>query len=170
MKRRRQATAFREGIEPTPEQIARGDWETTEAPRIEGHDHGNVRVKRRRSPILRWINDGWVSPEQAKALAEYDQLLARANYGRVKSCLNVQEGGRAGHWTLSAPDRTMEARSEVMALQARLYRLSGDLWGGVRPVLWLVDELTVTDPVKVRAEHKRAWLPKLADELRDYFR
>ena len=165
---KRQAQAAE--VLPTAEQLARGHWETVEAIR-DGSWQGAQRYAKRRMPMpLYWLRQGWIDAEQAKALNAYEQLLARANYGRVKSCLDVQEGQKSGHWTLAASPRTLEARSEVMALQSQLYRYCADMWGSVRPLLWLVDELTAADPVQVKAASKRAWLPKLADELENYFR
>ncbi len=77
-KRKRQATLYREGTPPTPEWLDKHEVERIEAPRIAGHDHGNVQTIRVTCRASRWWRDGWITNEQLKALRELSDLHERA--------------------------------------------------------------------------------------------
>ncbi len=121
-KNKTQRTAYREGEQPTPEQLARADYVQIEMPRIPGHDHGNVRGMRRQSPIDTWERNGWLSQAGAAKMRWWWDLNLTANYDRVRSCCD--DTPRSGVGGLR-PERMIDAGREHARLRGELVSAIG---------------------------------------------
>lgn len=95
-KNKSQRTAYREGAQPTPEQLARADYVQIEMPRIPGHDHGNVRGLRKVSRAVEWCRWTWITEEQCKALVQWEDLHHSCRYDHARSCLDMTPRGFGG--------------------------------------------------------------------------
>ena len=103
---KRQNTQFREGVGATKEWADKADVEIIEAPRIVGHDGGNVRTQRRVHPCDAWKRAGWLTEEGAAKLKWWDELRLTANYDRARSCLDDTPRGSGGG---ARPERMIDA-------------------------------------------------------------
>jgi hypothetical protein len=119
---KRQQTVFRDGVGPTPEQLSHGNFVETEAPRIPGHDHGNVRTMRRVPPIEHWQGKGLLSQRAAAAMTAWHNLLLIANYDRVASCCDDTPRGSGGGMR---PDRMIDAGREHARIKLELVSMIG---------------------------------------------
>lgn len=122
-KARQQATAYRlPDAAPTPEQFNRAAWEQVEAPRIVGHDHGNVRTYRRRSRALEWAGAGWIDDEKAAALIRWEALRASASAKSPRSAMDMSPRGFGSG---EPSQRQIEASQRLRIVEAELRRDAG---------------------------------------------
>jgi hypothetical protein len=163
---KRQQTQFRDGVGPTPEWFEHNDCERIEAPRIEGHDHGNVRTVRRVNRAAKWERDGWITPEQRKSLDAWEALNASARLDHARSCLDMSPVGYGGGDT---PAKVAMARRRLGEVNLALIgspgtRITRSVW------CWLTtDERIDYDLFGTRArdgkERVRSMVRAVADEL-----
>ena len=118
----RQRTAFREAeAGPTQEWRERSDFAQIEAPRIPGHDGGNVRTVRRVSAIDRWYRDGWIDDREHAALERWQSWAQTANYGRMRSCCDdTPANGNSGR-----PERMIDAGRRYARANQEIMRSTG---------------------------------------------
>lgn len=120
-----QRTAYRDGVAPTAEWMAKHEHATTEAPRIVGHDHGNVRVVRKLSRAVSWHRYGWISDEQAKALIQWQDLEQACRFDHVRSCIDPSPRGFGGGEPSARTAMARKRADEVSkALTAKMHGMA----------------------------------------------
>ncbi len=121
-KNKSQRTAYREGEQPTPEQLARADYVQIEMPRIPGHDHGNVRGLRRIDKIEHWRDKGWLSQQGAARMTQWWNLHLINNPDRIPS--SMDDTPRSSVCQMR-PERLIDAGREHARIKLELIGMVG---------------------------------------------
>jgi len=163
---RRQATLYREGERPTEQWLAKHDVEQIEAPRIEGHDHGNARTVRKVSRAVEWLRWGWLTDEQCKLLVQWEDLGDACRYDHVRSAIDMTPrgfgGGEPGARTAMARKRYDEVSKALTAkMHVQAWAVNGWLHADQRPNF--MDEFGTSR--EAANSLARGFMREVADEL-----
>lgn len=118
------------GDGPTPERLARDEWQTIAAPKLQDEDWRDRTGKARRVAcrITRMRRDGWISDDGHRALLAYQALIERAGYDHGRSCIDFSPRGSG----MGLPPAVTMARDKLAAIEFGLSMEIGQ--AGVRLV------------------------------------
>ncbi len=122
--KRRQATVYRDAeTPPTPEFIAKHELERIEAPRIPGHDGGNVQTVRRRPVIDKWLDDGILTQQSHAAMERWQNYRLKSGQVSIPSCCDDTPRGSSG--TFGPSDHMVDAGRRFAAINLELASIVG---------------------------------------------
>ena len=147
--------------DPTPERMARDDFEVVQAVRMPGEQLGANGVattaRRQASRVLRMQKEGWITRNEAAALVRYEGMIEAAGYGGGRSCLDNSPSSGGG--LEGAIDKLAGAR---LALGKVHNAVEGPDGRGVVPLLFVKAVLapygseTITDVMDRQLRGPRA--------------
>ena len=103
---------------PTPERMAKADWQTIDAPRLSDEDWRNrgAKVRKVACRVSRMRADGWISDEGARALLNYQAMIETAGYDRGRSSLDFSPRGNGQ----GMPPHVVMTRDRLAAIRFAL--------------------------------------------------
>lgn len=105
------------GLGPTPERMARDDWQKIDTPESEGRANRNVAsptVFRRLERSTRLARLGWITGDEKSAIDDYEALVDLCGYGHRRSCLDRTPPANDHD---GAPARVTSARARLAFLR-----------------------------------------------------